>query len=773
MADSPRERYRLERKISGKGSFGEIWLATDTLLDRPVVIKCPKATDDPIRRERFLVEARMLARLNHPNITQIYDAFFDEGEGNLYLVIEYVDGRDLAEIIGAGTPLPLDIVLEIATGILKALSYAHEQGLVHRDIKSANVMIADDVKLTDFGLASLQSILKRGIGFVAGTPAYMAPEQIEGRAIDGRADLYALGVLLFEVISGGRLPFEYTDNDAMLDAHLHVAPPPLSQFAPMVPPVLEQVVARLLVKEPEERYPSAGAVLEVLDSIQVGPKVGNLPVSLTPFVGREAELAGIQERLKDPDCRLLTLVGLGGSGKTRLALEAAATQADDYPDGVFFVPLASLESVEGIVPTVAEALGFRFYEESEPRQQLLDYLRQKHMLIILDNFEQLVEGVGLVTDILQTAPGVKILDTSRIRLNVQGEHLFPVAGMEFPGQEKAEDAGWDAALRRAPQPVDQPALTASPGDGQDVAQYSAVKLFLQSARRVQPSFELTIDDILDVAHICALVDGMPLAILLATAWTEIMTPAEIKGQIRQSLDFLETNLRDVPPRQRSMRVVFDHSWNLLTEREREVFAGLSVFRGGFTRDAAQKVSDASLRDLMALVHKSLLHPTASGRYDMHQLLRVYAAEKLEILGETEVAREAHTAYYAEFLFQREEDLKGRRQLEALDEIEVDFENARTAWNWALKCKNFTAIGQSQRSLSWFCTFRSRSQEHKELLQRAREQLAPGPSDEPHPVWGRNLVAESYLGTDDFDIGQIERVLAIAQKFGKVLPLPIS
>jgi serine/threonine-protein kinase len=209
MADSQRERYRLERKISSKGGFGDVWLATDTLLDRPVVVKCPKATDDPIRRERLLVEARMLARLNHPNITQIHDAFFDEDEGNLFLVIEYVDGKDLSDIIGKGTPLSLDIILEITTGILQALSYAHEQGVVHRDIKPANVMIGADVKLTDFGLATLRSILGNGTGFVAGTAAYMAPEQVEGRAIDGRADLYALGVLLFEMITGGRLPLNY------------------------------------------------------------------------------------------------------------------------------------------------------------------------------------------------------------------------------------------------------------------------------------------------------------------------------------------------------------------------------------------------------------------------------------------------------------------------------------------------------------------------------------------------------------------------------------
>ncbi len=204
-AEAQSERYRLERKLSSKGSFGDLWLATDTLLDRPVAVKRPKGAHDPRSRQRFLTKVRMLARLNHPNITQIYDVLFDEDEGRFYLVMEYVDGQDLAEIIQGGALLPLDWILNVAMGMLQALSYAHSQGVVHRDVKPDNVMIADEVKLTNFGLADLRSILKRGTRFLAGTPAYMAPEQIEGRAVDGRADLYALGVILFELIRNGNL----------------------------------------------------------------------------------------------------------------------------------------------------------------------------------------------------------------------------------------------------------------------------------------------------------------------------------------------------------------------------------------------------------------------------------------------------------------------------------------------------------------------------------------------------------------------------------------
>jgi predicted ATPase/DNA-binding SARP family transcriptional activator len=464
--------------------------------------------------------------------------------------------------------------------------------------------------------------------------------------------------------------------------------------------------------------------------------VGNLPVQLTPFIGREEELAEIQERLQDPACRLLTLVGLGGSGKTRLALEAAATQIDHFSHGVYFISLAPLDSVDSIVPTVAEALGFRFYEEGEPRQQLLDYLRQKRMLLILDNFEHLVEGAGLVTDILQIAPDVKILVTSRVRLNVGGENLFPVAGIDFPDRERDED----------------------------IDRYNAVKLFIQSARRVRPSFEPRADEMLDIARICRLVEGMPLAILLATGWMEMLTPCEIVAEMRLSLDFLKTDLRDVPARQRSMRAVFDHTWDLLTEREQELFTGLSVFRGGFTREAAQEVIGVSLHELMALINKSLLHRTSRGRYEVHELLRGYAAEKLETSGEADAVRDAYSSHYAKFLQQRAVDLRGRRQLEALNEIEADFENVRAAWNWAVQQKNYDVIDRALARLGLFCYIR-RFQQGKELLRRARRQLAPDPGYEPHPVWGRVLVEEAFFRPQGVVRAQVKRSLAIAQKYG--------
>ena len=410
----------------------------------------------------------------------------------------------------------------------------------------------------------------------------------------------------------------------------------------------------------------------------------HLPTYLTPFLGREAYLSEIADRLADPECRLLTLVGPGGIGKTRLAVEAAREQVGRFADGVFYVPLAALPSVEAIVPTIAQAIGFSFYGGRDTRQQLLDHLQRKRMLLILDNYEHLLAGAGLATELLRAAPGVRIVVTTRARLNVRGEHLLPVGGLRCP--------------ETVPEAVSE------------ADQYAAVQLFLAGARERQADLTPTLDDLAHAADICRTVQGMPLAILLAAAWAGMLSPAEIAAEIVQALDFLAADWRDAPERQRSMRAVFDHSYRLLSEREREVLQGLSVFRGGFTRQAAQQVTGASLRDLMALVGRSLLHrdaPSRGGRYEMHELLRQYAAEKLEQSSAAPGVRDRHCAYYVSVLEQFAAETKGPRQDAALAEMDRESENARAALEWAV-------VGDSERVLD---------RRHVEWLDRSMEGLS--------------------------------------------------
>jgi predicted ATPase/DNA-binding SARP family transcriptional activator len=429
----------------------------------------------------------------------------------------------------------------------------------------------------------------------------------------------------------------------------------------------------------------------------------NLPVHLTPFVGREAELAQIRERLRDPTCRLLTLAGPGGIGKTRLALEAAASCVQEYDNGVFQVRLAGVRSAEAIVPALAQAIGFSFYEGGQPRQQLVRYLRQKRMLLVVDNYEHLLDGIDVVADILRAAPGVTMLITSRIKLNLSGENLLPVAGLAYPKGEGPE-----------PMPA---------------GQYDAVTLFLAGARRVYPGFDLEGQE-WQVGRICRLVEGMPLALLLAAAWVEMLPPAEIADSIEQGLDFLESGWQDVPERHRSIRAVFDRSWGLLGEHEKSVFQALSVFCDGFTGQAARRVAGATLPDLRALVNRSLLHRAPSGRYKVHELLRQYAAEKLARSPSlAEAVHDGHSAYYVAAVQLWAKDLQGSRQMAALAEMDVEIDNARAAWDWAVARGQASWLEQALDGLAGYYDWRVRYGEGETALQAAVDRLQAASGDD--------------------------------------------
>ncbi len=396
-------------------------------------------------------------------------------------------------------------------------------------------------------------------------------------------------------------------------------------------------------------------LIDVAPAEEAPPR--HLPVALSPLIGRQGELAEIDERLLDSACRLLTLLGPGGSGKTRLALEAAAGLVKHFRQGAYFVSLAPLQSVDSIPPAIARTLGFSFSPGGEPFQQLLAYLRKKELLLVLDNFEHLLEGANLLVDILQAAPGVKMLVTSREGLSLREEFLLPLGGLDYP----------DLQIH-------------------DPLQFDSVQLFLQGARRVCPHYQASPEDLVQVGLICRQVQGMPLAVLLAASWMEVLSPAEIAGQVAShSLDFLEAEWRDVPERQRSLRLVFDHSWRLLSESEQRLFASLSVFRGGFSQAAAEAVTGASLRDLLRLVNKSMLGRGQAGRCEMHELLRQFGAEKLEGLPDlSQAVHERFAAFYIAALERLPGDLHGARQVEALQAFGADFANAQAAWDWAVE-----------------------------------------------------------------------------------------
>lgn len=550
----------------------------------------------------------------------------------------------------------------------------------------------------------------------------------------------------------------------------------------------------------------------------LGEYVVSLPTPATRFVGRGPEVRQIVDLLNDASIRLLSLVGPGGTGKTRLAIEAAheiGREGDArFLDGVYFVPLAPLCTCDSMVTALAQTVGFRFRQSEEPpRRQLLDFLRRKRILLVMDNFEHLLAdgGADLPAEILESAPDVGILATSRTRLNVQGEHLVTVGGMRAP----------DAYTIRRWQAVAASESEAEAIIARAVAEYAAVRLFAQSASRVRPGFRLRADNIADVARICRQVQGLPLGIELAAAWLEALSLPEIADEIERNLDILATEQRGVPDRQRSIRAVFDTSWALLSDRERAILPMLSVFRGGFAREAAEFVAAATLRDLLGLVNKSWLQPvelrmtsdelraanepsslvtrssslvTSGGRYMLHALLRQYAEQKLAEMSELEEqARDRQARFFARFLESNMRRMLGPEQARAFDAVAEEFDDIHQAWEWWARRGEFgRLVDQMLMPLYVYAIARFVGTDVAPLLDRAIElrvktpaaqretpdgipeagQAAPAVSD-ANVHYAALLIARMGIYTNyytqEFDLGDIHTAWEIALAMGKDAP----
>ena len=484
-------------------------------------------------------------------------------------------------------------------------------------------------------------------------------------------------------------------------------------------------------------------------------KATNLPTPLTPLFGRTAELAMLHVRLAEPTCRLITLVGPGGSGKTRLAIEAAAQTTMQFAHGVVFVPLVSLDRAEAIIPALAQAVGLALAREEEPSVQVIDYLRRREMLLVLDNFEHLIDGLPLVTDLLRAAPLVKILITSRAQLQAPAEEVIALPGLQVP---EAPPKGFD-------------------GDPSILAESDAVSLFLYHVRRRHPDYATTPNDLDAIVRICRLVSGMPLGILLAAAWLEVLSAQEVAARLAgegddvdsSGLNLLETDSPGLPERQRSMRAVFEQTWSLLTPRQRQMLAAISIFRGSFTYDAARAVAKVTIRQVKELVDRSLLQRRADGRYEIHELLHQFAAEQLvqpslkghiddawqagsppspptlggmlgssaakassaspriggrgaeslhrnpydqsrqpvlaaqseEPIENMTIIRDRHSAFFAEAVHRWGEDLKGSGQLDAIKAMEADLDNLRVAWAWMAESGQAALIDRAMDGLLSF------------------------------------------------------------------------
>jgi predicted ATPase/tRNA A-37 threonylcarbamoyl transferase component Bud32 len=677
-------RYQIGKKL-GEGGMGEVFLGRDTQSQQPVAIKRLKNDFvEPELIERFIREGEALRELNHPNIVKLLDAV--DHDDTYYLVMEYIAGGDLAHLLKT-EQLPIEKVLELSLDLVDALTRAHKLDIIHRDLKPANILIADDstLRLSDFGIAHIGRKKRvTATDVIVGTIEYLAPEAFDGTGIDFRADIWAFGVMLFEMVAGKR-PFTGDNYTQTFMAIMMQPVPDLEALRPDVPTALVDLVYRMLEKDRNARIRSIRQVGLELEDILYGRIVEpapttrfavetpafslrprhNLPAQITPFVGRETEIAELAQLLDNPQIRLTTVLAPGGMGKTRLALETAEQQLSNFEHGVYFVDLAPLSDPTEIVSAIATATSYQFQaDEREQKQQILDFLSNKDMLLVLDNYEHLLEEAGLVTDILKATPKVKILVTSRQRLNQLSETIFNLQGMDFPAWETPADA----------------------------LEYAAVKLFLQSARRAMPDFKVTADNMDAIARICKLVQGMPLGIVMAAAWIGMLSAEEIAAEIAQSIDFLASDMGDIPERQRSMRAVFDYSWQQMTQDEQFVFMKLSIFRGGCTREAARVVTGANLVILMSLTNKSLIRrEVETGRYEIHPLLQQYAQEKLKAANQYAEVLDAHTTYYANQMSNIDESLW--RKVEAIElrqRLTPEITNIHQMWHHAVN-KNMWAM----------------------------------------------------------------------------------
>jgi DNA-binding SARP family transcriptional activator/predicted ATPase len=389
----------------------------------------------------------------------------------------------------------------------------------------------------------------------------------------------------------------------------------------------------------------------------------NLPLLRTPFIGREYEISLINSLIQSPLHPLISIVGPGGIGKTRLALQVVALNTERFVDGVYFIPLDTITKPDQFLGQLSDTINFRLSSQGKPEDQIINYLVGKHILLLLDNFENLIDGSSILIELIQRLPALKIILTSRERLNLKMEWVQEIQGLSYPLTEMDQES--------------------------DVLKFSACQLFIQSARRVSPEFDPDEDHQKCIAQICRTVDGSPLAIELAAAMVRSLTCCEIIAHIQADLDFLSSSMRDLPDRHRSLRVVFEQSWSLLSEEEQKIISRLSIFRGSFQRAAAEQIADASILTLAGCIDKSILRHSLDGRFEMPETIRYFAEERLNASAdEKHIVTEKFYKYYSSFSQDCEAGLLSHDQLSTLEKVRDEIKNIAHVWSLALQTSNF-------------------------------------------------------------------------------------
>ena len=804
--------YKVIRQL-GRGGMGVVYEAEDIRLGRRVALKFlpEKLVCDERALRRFEREARAASSLNHPNICTIYEV--EEHDHQPVIVMELLEGISLKQRIQEG-PISTDELLDFAIQASDAMETAHAKGIVHRDIKPGNMFIVGrrQMKILDFGLAKVcgprvaahqsdeEALTQDGI--IPGTTSYMSPEQLRGEEIDARSDLFSLGVVLYEMATGQK-PFVGKNRVLLMDAILNAKPTPVTKMNPSVPAALETIIARTLEKKRENRFQRAADICSDLKRLKGKPekapaavanpvpvmpnsrpagniftrylarelaairdrfwekpvrhvetRSANLPVQRTGFVGREKETAALKDLLLRQNVRLVTVTGPGGIGKTRLAVQVANGLGERFPGGVYFVPLSSLTDPGLIASMIVQTLGIR----EAGGQSALEILKRNLQdsscptrLLLLDNFEHLVQAAPTVADLLASGPNLKILVTSRATLHVYGEHEFPVPPLALPDSQSKLSVEF---LSRCP----------------------AVVLFGQRAVAAKPDFELNQENALTVAEICARLDGLPLAIELAAARVKVLSPSSMLTRLASRLQLLTGGARDLPQRQQTLRAAIDWSYDLLSAAEQKLFRRLSVFLGGCNLEGVEAVCDAKadldldlLDGMASMVDKSLVQQVepvkGESRFVMLDTIREYALERLEASGEQPLTNRAHAAYCLVLAEEAATEESGASTVEWQQRFALEHDNFRAALEW------LTETEDAEWGLR-LGTALFRFWEIREYLAEGRDSLGkllklPGAST-PTKARARALFAAGALAGEQGDYASAGALIGESQEIARQL-----
>ncbi|UZG60361.1 protein kinase domain-containing protein [Rhodococcus opacus] len=693
----------------GRGGFGVVYRCTQPDLDRMVAVKVLTADLEEVNRARFFREQRAMGRLSgHPNIVNILQVGATES-GRPYIAMQYHPQDSLEARIRRQGPLPLDESLRLGVMMAGAVETAHRLGILHRDIKPANILLTEygGPALSDFGIAHISGSFETGTGTVAGSPAFTAPEVLRGNPPSPASDVYSLGATLFSALTG-HAAFERRNGEQVVAQFLRIT-------TQSVPDLRERgtdddvsaAIERAMAANPQDR-PSPTELGDELRRIQLrngfpvdemalqaergaqprehhpapplsepagratfgqrrstSPAVrgakGNLPVELTSFVGRRSELSDTKAMMADS--HLVTLTGIGGVGKTRLALRVAENRRRDFDDGVWLVELAELSDGSSLTDVVAGALGLRDHSATPLHEVLLEFLASRELLLVLDNCEQVVDAAaGLAETLLRACPGLRILATSREPLGIDGEAVLRVPPLTVPDPDRQSSL-------------------------QGLPSYDAVTLFVDRAATAVPGFTLTEDNETAVARICHRLDGLPLPIELAAARLRAMSPEQILQRLTDRYALLTRGSRVAPSRQQTLRLCVDWSYELCTPVEQRMWSRLSVFAGSFELDAAEQICGSGLNaeellDAVAsLVDKSILIREESGtvvRFRVLETLRDYGRERLLQSSEYPQLQRRHRDWYEKLALSAESEWISARQLDWISRLRREQSNLREA-----------------------------------------------------------------------------------------------